>query len=228
MGIIQKELFRKAFHLTGLAVPILYYFFLPRGIVLLGLAAAVAIAGSMEAFRLSGRDIYPDILLRDPSEKKRLYGYFWGLLSMLLAVFLFDKAIAIASVLFMLLGDSAAGITGAFLAHYTTGKADVRRMENTPSSGNIFNTLKSDFTYSLSHYKSPYVMAAMFLVCTGAGLLLYPAISLPVIVAGAAGATIAEAFPWRVLGRMVNDNLSIPLASGAIMALVATLLSYWQ
>jgi len=37
------------------------------------------------------------------------------------------------------------------------------------------------------------------------------------IAAGALGATAADAFPWRISGRTVDDNLSIPLVSGALM-----------
>lgn len=202
MDIIRKELLRKAFHLTGLAVPILYCFFLPRGAALLCLVIVVAIAGLLEAARLSCHGIYPDILLRDPSEKKRSYGYFWALLSMLLAVLLFDKAIAVASMLFMLLGDSAAGLAGAVIVH-RTGRP-------------------------LPSPKPSPVMATMFLACLVSGLLLYPALSLPLILAGAAIATIVEAYTWRIWGHTINDNLSIPLASGTIMALAAILLSYWR
>jgi dolichol kinase len=193
MGVIRKELLRKSFHLTGLAIPILYYFFLSRDGTLLCLVAAVAVAGSLEAVRLSGYDIYPDLLLRDPSEKRRLYGYFWGLLSMLLVVFLFDKIVAVACMLFMLLGDSAAGLAGAAIV----------RHEPKP----------------LVRPKPLYVMAVMFFTCIASGLLLYPSLSLPVLVAGATGATVAESFPLRILGNNINDNLSIPLVAGAIMTL---------
>jgi len=201
MGIVQKELQRKAFHLTGLIVPILYYFFLSRDAALLYLALAVIVAGSLEAIRLSGHGIYPDWLLRDPSEKKRLYGYFWGILSMFLAVLLFEKAIAIASLLFMLLGDSAAGIAGAI-----TGYKD----------GPWVNA------------KPPSVMAVMFFACAASGLLLYPSIPLPVMAAGALAATVADAFTWKIRGREVNDNLSIPLVSGTVMAIAAFILSGWR
>jgi dolichol kinase len=202
MDIIRKELLRKAFHLTGLVVPVLYYFFFTRDAALLYLAIVVIVAGSLEAVRLSGHDIYPDLLLRDPSEKKRFYGYFWSLLAMLFVVLLFDKAVAVASMLFMLLGDSAAGLAGAVVVHYRGGP--------------------------LSNPKPPSVMAVMFIVCMASGLLLYPVLSLPVIIAGAVGATISEAFPWSLLDQSINDNFSIPLVSGTIMTLVAILLFYWR
>jgi len=199
MGIIRKELLRKAFHITGLIVPVLYYFFVSRDEALLYLAIAVIVAGSLEAIRLSGHDIYPDLLLRDPFEKKRLYGYFWSLLSMLLAVFLFDKAIAVSSMIFMLLGDSAAGLAGAAIVHYK-GRQHVDP-------------------------KPPSVMAVMFLTCMASGLLFYPGLSLPVIASGAAGATVAEAFTWKISGRTVNDNFLIPLVSRAIMTLMGSILN---
>ncbi len=197
--ILKTELLRKAFHLTGLVVPFLYYFFVPRDPAMIYLTIALLVAGVLEALRLSGRMEFPGHLRRDPSENKRLYGYFLGILSMLLAIFLFDKAIAIASILFMLIGDSASGLAGAAII-----RRGVRPLADT---------------------KPPSVMAVMLSACILSGLLLYPVLSLPVVIAGALGATIAEAFPWRILGRKINDNLSIPLVSGAIMTLAAIILS---
>jgi len=41
------------------------------------------------------------------------------------------------------------------------------------------------------------------------------------IAAGAIGSVIADAFPWRVYGVAIDDNLLIPLLSGVLMTLAA-------
>jgi dolichol kinase len=91
------------------------------------------------------------------------------------------------------------------------GEAD-RRGRSPPGS-----SIVGEFRYALAHPKSPVLMAVMFIACAAIGLCLYPALSSRMIMAGALGAVIADAFPWRVAGFTVDDNLSIPLLSGALM-----------
>ena len=100
-----KELGRKAFHMAGCVIPAAYYFFVSREIMLIVLGACVLGAGFLEYMRLAGRDLYPNTFMR-PSENGRLGGYFYAALAMLLAVLLFPKAIAAASILFLIFGDS--------------------------------------------------------------------------------------------------------------------------
>lgn len=69
-------------------------------------------------------------------------------------------------------------------------------------------------SHRLSNGKSLEGAAAMFLVCLAAGFGLTG--SIPVASAGAAGAALAELLLTRV-----DDNLSVPLASGAVMTALA-------
>jgi len=43
---------------------------------------------------------------------------------------------------------------------------------------------------------------------------------------GAIGAVIANAFPLRLRGRIINDNLTIPLYSGGFMWVISYLLNF--
>jgi dolichol kinase len=133
-------------------------------------------------------------------------------------VLLFDKAVAVAALLFLDVGDAATGLAGAVLTMLVGRKeADKRdyRMEKLP--------LHDELLYSVSHPKSPALMAVMLAVCGLIGLFV---LRLPpeAVAAGALGAMVADAFPWRFFGYMVADNLSIPLLSGALMWLALAIL----
>jgi dolichol kinase len=43
---------------------------------------------------------------------------------------------------------------------------------------------------------------------------------------GATGAVIANALPLKIKGRIINDNLTIPLYSGGLMWIVGYLLNF--
>ncbi len=58
----------------------------------------------------------------------------------------------------------------------------------------------------------------MFCVSFAVGFLVLH--SLPVAALGAVGAAVADGVALRVRGVRINDNLTIPLFSGALMSLV--------
>lgn len=206
-----KELGRKAFHFGGCIVPAAYYFFVSRDVMLLVLAFCVLGAGFLEYMRLNGRDLYPTTFMRS-SEEQRLGSYFYAALSMLLAVLLFDKTIAIAAILFLVIGDSVTGLAGILLSMYGARKpVDVRE----GGGGNV--------AYAIRHHKPAALMLLMFALCGAIGLAFRPELSYPAIAAGAAGAVIADAFPWRIGRYMLDDNLSIPLVAGSLMMLAVWL-----
>jgi dolichol kinase len=208
-GLFLKELGRKAFHIASCVVPAAYHFLLPREWMLAALFLCIVGAGFLEYMRLTGRDLYPSPFMR-PSEAASLAGYFYGAISLFLAVLLFSKPVAVAAMLFLILGDAITGLAGALYFMYTRQKSvDVR------DGGS------DELAYMLKHHKPVGLMLVMFLVCAAVGLLFYPAISYAAIVAGAAGAVIADAFPWRIGSYVIDDNLSIPLASGALMTLAS-------
>jgi len=202
-----KELGRKAFHMGGCVIPAAYYFFVSREIMLAVLAACVLGAGILEYLRLHGRDLYPTTFMRQ-SEGRRVGSYFYAALSMFLAVLLFDKPIAAAAILFLIFGDSITGLAGAVWFMYVRRKpVDIRE----GASGGLL--------YAVTHPKPLPLMLLMFAVCAVIGLAFRPGLSYAVIAAGALGAVIADAFPWRIGGRTIDDNLSIPLVAGALMTL---------
>jgi dolichol kinase len=209
---LAKEAARKSVHMAGFIIPLAYYFFIPRSYLLAVLAVAVTIAALLELIRTSGNPIFPRILLRGHEEKGVLAGYFYAVLSSFLAVLLFDKTIAVAALLFMTLGDGITGLAGA-----VTAKADRRDYGHRPGPA------VGEFLYALRHHKPPALMAVMLVSCGLIGLALYPALTPAEIVAGALGSMAADAFPWTVFGVMVDDNLSIPLLSGALMVLARAL-----
>lgn len=214
-ALFLKELGRKAFHVAGLVIPAAYFFFAPREWMLGALFLCVLGASFLEYRRLRGRSLYQTDYMR-PSESKRLGGYFYAAVSLFLAVLLFDKTVAIAAMLCLVLGDALTGLAGVLLSMYLGRKMADVRAEDTEKKG-LVSRILSDTGYVLSHPKSPVLMAVMFCVCATIGLLFYPKLSLLAIAAGALGAVIADCFPWRFLGFVIDDNLSIPLLAGALM-----------
>ncbi|MGA9139270.1 MAG: dolichol kinase [Methanocella sp.] len=204
-----KELGRKAFHMAGCVIPAAYYFFLSKEIMGTVLAACVIGATVLEYMRLTGHDLYPSSYMR-PSEGGRLAAYFYAAASMFLAVVLFSKTIAVAAILFLVFGDAITGLAGAVLFMYTGKKSIDAR-----------GKAERGLVYAVTHPKPISLMLVMFIVCGVIGLALRPELSYLAIAAGAAGAVIADAFPWRVAGFTIDDNLSIPLLAGALMALAS-------
>jgi dolichol kinase len=197
--------------MAGCIVPATYYFILSRDIMLAVLGACVLGAGFLEYMRLTGRDLYPSSYMR-LSEKGRLAGYFYAVLALFLAVLLFSKTIAIAAMLFLVFGDALTGLAGVILAMYSGKKSvDVRDGKG------------GGLAYAVRHHKPFSLMLLMFAICGVIGLAFRPELSYLAIAAGAAGAVIADAFPWRVGGFVVDDNLSIPLLAGALMTLASAI-----
>ncbi|MCX9009909.1 MAG: hypothetical protein OIN66_02195 [Candidatus Methanoperedens sp.] len=202
--LFSHELQRKAIHLMGSLIPVVYYF-LDRRTAIIGLLVINVVLISIEWLRLSGRIKLPEILLR-PHENKQVAAYIYFQMAALLSVMIFDKTIAIAALLMLAIGDTASGLAGAILR-----------------CGDIRNNNSNKMAV-----KPLPIMAVMFAVCVLIGLALVklpPAadmvnLSLRVYVAGAVGATMGDAIPLRVQGRPVDDNLIIPLLSGAFMSVI--------
>ena len=209
--IFYRELGRKAFHMAGCVIPAAYYFFVSREIMAVVLAACVLGAGFLEYMRLAGRDLYPNTFMR-PSEDGRLGGYFYAALAMFLAVLLFSKAIAAAAILFLTFGDAITGLAGALLFMYSDRKpVDVR------------DGAQGSLAYAVTHPKPLLLVLLMFALCAAVGLAFYPALSYLAIAAGALGAVVADAFPWRIGNYTIDDNLSIPVLAGVLMTLAMAL-----
>lgn len=195
-----RELRRKAIHTMGSFIPVGYYF-VSKETVLILLSSANALLLLIEWLRLHGNIKFPEILLR-PHEEKKVAAYIYFQMAALFSILVFDKAIAIASLLMLALGDTASGLAGALIKG-----GDVRH-------NNTKNTAKP-----------LRIIAVMLSVCILIGLVLSslpPApdmnyLSFPIYVAGALGATLGDAVPIRISGKSVDDNLMIPLLSGTFM-----------
>jgi len=213
--LFLKELGRKSFHIAGCVIPAAYFYFVPREWMLAGLFLCIIGAGFLESRRLRQRDLYPTVFMR-PSEDRRLAGYFYATISLFLSILLFDKTIAVVAMLCLVIGDALTGLAGVVLSMYFGRQtADVRQEEK--SRNGVIQAIINDMVYALSHPKSPVLMAVMFITCSAIGLLFHPKLSLAAIAAGAIGAVIADCFPWRVMGFVIDDNLSIPLLAGLLM-----------
>ncbi|MDI9616079.1 MAG: hypothetical protein QFX31_01730 [Methanothrix sp.] len=188
-----REIRRKAIHLTGLSVPILL---LKAGwcITVWFVATALLVAVVLETLRLRGMIRLPEVR---ESEQGRVAGYFFYISGCLLTVVLFSEVIAALAILMLCIGDAASGIVGSVVVGSNV------RDPGTPRKR-----------------KPRVVSAAMLTVCVLLGVLSSSFTHIPphVYLAGAAGATLADSVPIFVKGRSVDDNFTIPLVAGALMA----------
>lgn len=206
---LSMEMRRKAIHLTGISVPAAILLF-GKGAAVVFVAAALMVAVLLERARLSGRLRLPAV--RD-HEVDRVAGYFYYILGALLTVALFSPPIAVAAMLMLALGDAASGIIGSVV------------------KGSAVRTLIMEG--GGRRIKPVPVMVGTFAVCLAVGYaarILEGAyfsapgvLSLLVCTAGAAAATFADAVPLSFRGKVVDDNLTIPLLSGSAMSLAALL-----
>ena len=205
----MMEAKRKAIHLTGLSVPAVILLF-GKGAAVGFVAAALAVAVLLERARLSGKVRLPAV--RD-HEAERVAGYFYYILGALLTVLFFSPPIAVAAMLMLALGDAASGIIGSVV------RGSAVRTRIMGEGGR--------------RTKPVPVVAATFAVCLAVG---YAArilegnyfsgpgvLSLLVCTAGAAAATFADAVPLTLRGKVIDDNLTIPLFAGSAMSLAALL-----
>lgn len=192
-GLVE-EIRRKSIHITGLSVP-LGILVLGREATALLIASALVIALIIEAGRLRGLIRLPAV--RD-HEEERVAGYIYYILGSLLTVVLFQPMIAFAAMLMLSLGDAASGLLGSVL-------------ENSNVRG---------LTGGLRVKPAP-IVACMLLSCLLIGYISSAVTGLPLraYFAGAAGATLADSVAISLGGKPVDDNLTIPLISGALMSI---------
>ncbi len=202
--LFSSELRRKTFHLIGSLIPIVYYF-LDRKTAVIALSIINAVLLLVEWLRLKGKIELPKVLLR-PHENKQVAAYIYFQMAALISILVFDKTIAIAALLMLAFGDTASGLAGSIISGGDVRNHDTKKIVIKPLP----------------------IMAAMFVVCLMTGLVLLNLplakdmayLSLPVYVAGAAGATLGDAVPLRIHGKPVDDNMIIPLLSGVFMSVV--------
>jgi dolichol kinase len=221
-----NEFKRKGLHLLGGLISVGYYF-LDRNLALMIMFPGTILALFLEGARRTGRIRLPRVILRQQEEKK-VAAYVYFIAASLLAILLFEKTIAILAILMLAVGDVVSGIAGAVLGLRVDGRLwETDKPLKKP--GEIPEAVVIDAKKAFSGAKPFEVMMVMFTSCliVGSMILYIPrapdmhAISLKIVVFGALGATLAEAIPWRFLGRGIDDNLTIPLLSGLFMTIAA-------
>ncbi len=188
MQLAGSEGGRKLIHL-GTSVLALGYWIAGRDTAIVILFFLTIVAIGIEIARIytsRGRRICQRFLgsVIRPTEERRPTGAIYAFIGAFLAAIMFAPTVAILSMLFMSVGDSAAAFVGQRYGRIPIG------------------------------HKSLEGTLACFFACL---LLTLPSgLALPVAVAGAAVAAITELISLP----MLNDNLAIPIFSGAAMTLL--------
>ena len=196
----ELEVGRRLVHASGVILPLAYL----AGIVnwgILGflLSMGVIVVATLEYCRLSlgfTHAIYER--LTRPYEEEYVAGYALYMGGMAAAWLLFPPEAAIAGMLMLALGD--------------------------PVSGMLNNMVEPNHLAA----KLP-VLAVMFAVCLGLAAPLTlsaggPGVGHLAALAGALGAALVDGFKPTIRGRIVDDNLTIPLAGGLPIVVVLTVL----
>ncbi len=188
MQAASSEGGRRLIHLGSSVIPLGYWIAGRDTAVVIIFIMAITMIG-IEIARIHtarGRRIYQRFLgsVTRPSEERRPTGATYVFIGAFLAAVLFAPPVAILSMLFMSVGDSAAAFVGQRYGRIPIGN---KSLEGT---------------------------LACFFACL---LLTLPAgLSLPIAAAGAVTAALTELVPRPFL----NDNLAIPVFSGAVMTLL--------
>lgn len=205
------HLARRLFHMSGGAVVVWFAMYAEsKNSVIYFLAAFLVVVLLVEMTRLKypkARKVVLKMMggVMREGEETRLSGVPYYALGCLFTFIVFPRSVAIFAVLFLAFGDSTASLVGSYMKH----RCDLAWREG----------------------KTFYGSLACFLVCS-----ILTAIFLPVIfsgesfglfllllsaIVGGLSATVAEALPLRT-----DDNLSLPLISGAFFWLYASFLGF--
>lgn len=202
---LSAEMKRKALHLLALVLP-LGILLADRivSVVILGLVSALALAGDWARVRLpAARRVLHTLFgpMMRPEEVPPLHGRVtingatWMCVSALLCVLLFPLPVAAAALVQLQVGDAAAALFGRWMGrHHWPG-----------SPKSVEGTLAFAVTALSSSWGGALVIPGAF-------------VPLGALVAGSIVAAAAEAISMGV-----NDNVRVPLFSGAVMWLTLLL-----
>jgi len=193
-----KEIERKTFHVMGLLVPLCHLLLLDSEFsqdFCAGLCWCITICGwTFEILRLSFASVRQRVkssfmgnILRE-KEQNQLTGSVFFALGCTLSISFFPPGVAMASILFLVLGDMAAALIGVSFG------GDMSRMR-----------------IGRQGKKSIEGSAAMFFVCFGVGCLVFNEVHLSeyAVFVAALIATLTELYePFGL-----NDNLTIPVVT---------------
>lgn len=204
VGPLRAELARKTVHVASSVIPLAYAAGMPRGRLLLALAALGVVAMGVELARLRwarARALFVGAfggLLRE-HEHGAWSGASWLLAAYVLSVLLFPRREAVAAMLAAGLGDAAAAVVGR-----SVSVARARRGE----------------AATVIRGKSLAGSVACAVV-TFAAALLVAALSPLAAAAAALAASVAERWEPPRMRVRIDDNVRVALAAGAVAWLVA-------
>jgi len=126
--INRSEYYRKGIHLFNLIIPFLYFFVFTNKWEYLKILAVITVCF---IFIDIGRHFVPiiksifsfffDKMLREHELKGKLTGATWVMLASCFSIALFSKPVAILSLIYMSVGDTAAGIIGQLYGKHKIG-----------------------------------------------------------------------------------------------------------
>ena len=104
---VWAEVRRKALHVCGVIIPVLYHLF-PRDWIILGFLFGVIIIVFLEWLRFRGRITLPALRER---EHRTIPAYVFFIIGAFLSILIFEKSIAITAILMLALGDTVSALT---------------------------------------------------------------------------------------------------------------------
>ncbi len=125
---LQRELARKAIHLSTLAIPIAYAIGLPRTVLVILLAAGLLLAQAIELARRRSERIRAVVhgrvgaLLRE-HEHHGWAGATWLVAAFLLVVVAFPRDVAIVAMIAVAAGDASAALVGGSIGRIRYGNS---------------------------------------------------------------------------------------------------------
>jgi len=198
---LERELARKLLHVSTAVVPVAYAAGLPRGVVGGALGALASVAVAVELARRSRRGAAhftraTGMLLREHEHAGAWAGATWLLLAFLLAVLAFPRAVAVAAMLGVSLGDAAGAVVGRWWGERRARRA--RRPDaSVPAARGIATTAKT------------WAGTVACALATAIGSVLVARLGVGESLLAGVLAAAAERPVWRF-----DDNLRIVLAVG--------------
>lgn len=197
--ISKKELFRKLTHIaTGISIAVLYYYNLIRPLTLF-LLIITGVLASLISKRINLPIISFFLNHLEREEHKRTFpgrGFIFFLVGSLLVMSLFEKDIALASLMVLTFGDSISHLVGGQFGQ-------IRNIFNGKSKKLLEGTIAGTIAGTLT------------------ALLFVP---FPEAFIGSFAAMIAEVVQVDLNEREVDDNLIVPIVAGTVMFLIRTYL----
>ena len=193
--LTQRELHRKLFHLIMgvVTVALIYYEILSAFAIFLIIIVGILLSFLTKRVRLPIISLFVDHFERDTQKSSFPgRGAIFFFVGALLALKLFDKNIALASIMVLTLGDSISHMVGA-----QYGK--MRNIFNGDSNKLLEGTLAGTIVGFL-------------------GALIF--VPVPEAFLGCLAAMIAEVMKIDFNDKTIDDNMIIPLVAGTVMLLV--------